>query len=567
MLDFVTRPDGQTIDPEYDPVRGRLDSITIQPSGETAVYGYDPVTGKLTSISGPDADLSFVYDGDLLTRETWHWEGGQTTAVERVYDDFLQLESLQVGQQAPVTFEYDDDGLLERAGALDLVRRPDNGLLESTSIGVVDDQWTYSPFGELEHYTANVSGQPVFDVHYVRDKLGRIIYRTEVIEGVTTAYAYDYDPAGRLWKVWEDAVLVSTYTYDHNGNRLSHTTPSGTTTGTYDDQDRILTYGATSYTHGANGEMKTATDASGTTNYDYDARGNLRSVQLPDGTLIEYLIDARDRRVGRKVNGTLQQRWVYNDQLAPVAELDAAGSIVAEYVYGTRANVPDYATFEGMRLRVIGDHLGGVRLLVNAVSGVVEERVDYDAVGNSVTPNVRHIPIGFAGGLFDGDTSLARFGVRDYSPMLGRWLARDPIRFDAESSNLYEYATNDPVNLIDPTGKNPLGLPLAGIVAAYCTGSAVGGFVNWAQDPLGVGEPLFEVRRLTERVRKRLDECADPAQAIELQRIFESLRVLELEIINSRPASLTALDIMSDTACKMTIAAAALVAHSSFANR
>ncbi len=166
MLDFVTRPDGQTIDPEYDPVRGRLDSITIQPSGETAVYGYDPVTGKLTSISGPDADLSFVYDGDLLTRETWHWEGGQTTAVERVYDDFLQLESLQVGQQAPVTFEYDDDGLLERAGALDLVRRPDNGLLESTSIGVVDDQWTYNPFGELEHYTANVSGQPVFDVAF-----------------------------------------------------------------------------------------------------------------------------------------------------------------------------------------------------------------------------------------------------------------------------------------------------------------------------------------------------------------------------------------------------------------
>ncbi|MBK9429529.1 MAG: hypothetical protein IPN65_03370 [Elusimicrobia bacterium] len=45
-----------------------------------------------------------------------------------------------------------------------------------------------------------------------------------------------------------------------------------------------------------------------TTTYDYDAVGNLRGVTLPSGTTLEYVIDGRNRRVGRKVNDTLTQR-------------------------------------------------------------------------------------------------------------------------------------------------------------------------------------------------------------------------------------------------------------------
>jgi RHS repeat-associated protein len=35
-----------------------------------------------------------------------------------------------------------------------------------------------------------------------------------------------------------------------------------------------------------------------------------------------------------------------------------------------------------------------------------------------------------ASGLYDPDTKLTRFGVRDYDPVVGRWLQRDPIRFN-----------------------------------------------------------------------------------------------------------------------------------------
>ena len=35
-------------------------------------------------------------------------------------------------------------------------------------------------------------------IDYERDPLGRIVKKTETIEGKTDVYVYEYDPAGRL---------------------------------------------------------------------------------------------------------------------------------------------------------------------------------------------------------------------------------------------------------------------------------------------------------------------------------------------------------------------------------
>jgi RHS repeat-associated protein len=83
----------------------------------------------------------------------------------------------------------------------------------------------------------------------------------------------------------------------------------------------------------------------------------------------------------------------------------------------------------------------------------VAEQILYDEFGNvmsDTSPGFQ--PFGFAGGLYDRDTRLVRFGARDYDPQTGRWLAKDPIRFDGKDSNLFGYSCSDPVNLIDPSG-------------------------------------------------------------------------------------------------------------------
>jgi len=51
-----------------------------------------------------------------------------------------------------------------------------------------------------------------------------------------------------------------------------------------------------------------------------------------------------------------------------------------------------------------------------------------------------------------GDTGLTRFGARDYDPEVGRWTAKDPIRFAGGQGNLYVYVANNPVNFTDPYG-------------------------------------------------------------------------------------------------------------------
>ena len=321
------------------------------------------------------------------------------------------------------------------------------------------DGLTYSTFGELSTYQASSSGSPQLNVQYTRDSLGRITQKLETIGGATTTTVYGYDQAGRLTDVTVNGALSAHYDYDGNGNRLAVTRPgTGTVSGTYDAQDRLVTYGAVSYTYTANGDLQTVTSGGQTTTYTYDVFGNLTAVGLPNGTQIEYVIDGQNRRIGKKVNGTLAQGFLYRNQLAPVAELDGAGNVVSRFIYGTRINVPDYMVRAGTTYRLLTDHLGSVRLIVDTAAGDVAQRLDYDEFGQiTLDTNPGFQPFGFAGGLYDQHTKLTRFGARDYDAFSGRWTKKDPIRFAGADPNLYGYVFYDPVNAIDPSGLSPVG--------------------------------------------------------------------------------------------------------------
>ena len=284
------------------------------------------------------------------------------------------------------------------------------------------------------------------------DKLGRITQKVETILGVATTYAYSYDLAGRLVGVTPTGAASSSYTYDANGNRLSKTVGAVTVNGTYDDQDRLTQYGATSYAYTANGELQSKTAGGQTTTYQYDVLGNLRGVTLP-GKTIEYLTDGSNRRIGKKVDNTLVQGFLYQDGLKPIAELDGNNQVVSRFVYATGVNVPDYLIKGGVTYRILTDHLGSPRLVVNVTDGSVIQRMDYDEFGN--VTNDTHPgfqPFGFAGGLYDLDTKLVRFGARDYDAEIGRWTAKDPILFGGGDANFYTYSLSDPIGFLDSSG-------------------------------------------------------------------------------------------------------------------
>ena len=226
---------------------------------------------------------------------------------------------------------------------------------------------------------------------------------------------------------------MNSYTYDPNGNRLNNGA-------VYDDQDRLTSTSSATYTYTDNGELLTKTEGTEITQYKYDVLGNLLSVQLPDGNLIEYIIDGRNRRIGKKFGApgstVLQKAWLYKDSLNPISELDGAGNVVARFVYASRANVPDYVIVpagqphEGT-YRIVSDHLGSPRLIIDIADGLVKEAIDYTEWGEETGIRVNGdfpLPFTFAGGLYDSDTKLVRFGARDYDPEIGRWTSKDPIR-------------------------------------------------------------------------------------------------------------------------------------------
>jgi hypothetical protein len=127
--------------------------------------------------------------------------------------------------------------------------------------------------------------------------------------------------------------------------------------------------------------------------------------------------------VGEQVNGVLVQGFLYDERaLGPMAETDGAGNVTARFVYADDGRAPAYMIKGGVTYRIITDWLGSPRLVVNAATGAIAERIDYDEFGDvtrDTSPGFQ--PFGFAGGLYDARTGLLRF-VDDEGPArIRRW--------------------------------------------------------------------------------------------------------------------------------------------------
>lgn len=459
-----------------------------RPDGLLVELDYNEQSGLLASASDSLSELVLERDNvgriERATTPGWtvlrNWRSGGLPASESQgpgglvwrFDSNYWLTRIVVGMATSslrTDYTYDRDGLLINARVFDnassqlasmrVLRRPDNGLLLGTEVGEVSDDWDYNAFAEPDSHNAVAASAVVYRVDYTRDKLGRIVGAVETIGSSTAARVFRYDSAGRLDQVTVDGTPAARYAFDSNGNRTRATYGDGPSAmvidATYDAQDRLLTYGDYRYTWTANGDLATRTHqpTGAMLTTVYDSFGNLRQATLPDSRVIDYTTDAFHRRVEKRVDGVLRAQYLYVNTLEPIAVLDASGQEIASFVYAERAHTPSLMRKSGRVYRLIADQVGSVRLVIDVANGQIAQRIDYDEFGRMIVDtNPGFQPFGFAGGVFDEDTGLIRFGARDYDPSTGRWTAKDAKRFTTGAHNLYIYVSGDPINLIDVDG-------------------------------------------------------------------------------------------------------------------
>lgn len=538
QADTDTLPDAaRSTSRSYDSA-GRLSGVTFGSKSIAFTYfaSGQSSAGKLKTVNGPyGVNLALVYEGSLPTSQTW--SGSVVGSFTQSYDnDFFANSETVAGKTGTATYKrgYDHDKLLtclspstcSPAGtdAQSIVRDTKSGLITKITVGKVQEDYTYNAFGELASKTITGNALPLLQLTYDaagagRDVLGRVTRFTEKVgAAAATSLDYKYDASNALTDVLLGASVREQYTYAVGGthNRTSAITPSGTvSTIVVDTRDRLTQYGNLTFDYWDNGDLKTRTNAttSVVTTYDYDTLGNLKSVTTPNLT-VTYLLDGRGRRVWKKAGSTTKQ-WLYRDGVHPVAELDAAGALVSTFVYGSRDDVPDLMIRGGKTYRLVTDQLGSVRMVVNVADPTdVPFKASYGAFGETtitvVAPATKDfVPFGFAGGMYDADTGLVHFGARDYDPVIGRWLSKDPILFAGGQFNLYAYLNSDPINRRDPLGLCGGKVPpedIAELKASKDAETTACGEITHSgsgNGPLPLGSSSTD-----DETRKKIDECA-----------------------------------------------------------
>src|SRR6266542_2729874 len=262
------------------------------------------------------------------------------------------------------------------------------------------------------------------------------------------AHAYTYDAASRLGSATNNGQPSESYTYDAVGNRTaSHLSAAYG----YQSFNKLISSSSAGYIYNNNGNLVSKTDASGTTTFVYDAENRLTQVALPNGLTVNYKYDALGRRIQRTTSSGANERYVYDGKDA-LADLNTDGSVATTYLSGI--SIDDHLRQTSSATGVsyfLGDHLGTTAGLTDASGGIVEGD-SYDSFGNSSgSARTRY---GYTGRERDPDTELLYYRARWYDPQVGRFVTEDPIGVDG-GLNLYAYTANNPVLWNDAFGTCP----------------------------------------------------------------------------------------------------------------
>jgi RHS repeat-associated protein len=324
---------------------------------------------------------------------------------------------------------------------------------------------------------------------------------TKIVSSVDGTVDYSYDATNQLTGADHSSQTDEAYQYDANGNR----TNIGYQTGI---NNQLLANGQFTYEYDNEGNRtkRTETATGKVTEYIWDYHNRLTGVVFKDANgvvlkNIEYIYDANNQRIGKKIDGVVTERYVLDrNQIALV--FNGQGVQKSRYLYGIQVDQV-LAEESGTQVRwFLADHQGTIRDVVDN-AGTVIDHITYDSFGQIVSQtNPIELRFTYTGREWDGETGQYYYRARYYDHAVGRFISEDPIGFSGGDSNLSRYVGNSATNFIDSSGLQSEILP--GFDPGKALGDAIGVGVVLAGDAIGqaanaAGRAIGDAARAVDR--------------------------------------------------------------------
>ena len=413
---------------------------------------------------GTAGDMTFAYDNlhGWLTRSTsasgfeqtlWR----ETGADNPRWNGSISAMMWEVGDGKKHTYQYTYDGL--------------NRLTEAV----------YSSPKSLREILEGQNGTAQPPVFGEKDPKALIPIRS--LEG-NYSESYSYDKNSNIEWLQRNGTTntgkgktIDVLEYNYSGNQLKSVTDYSEEelnyAGAFDFQDKADA--AQEYSYNENGAM-TKDLNKGITNIEYDLLGTPQKVTFSDKNSIEYVYAADGRKLktvhitAKKISLGMKFYYSY---------LRDTTDYINNYVFkngkpemyrfpGGYYSFDDKGNMDGCHFYV-QDYQGNNRMVVNAYTNEVEQinhYYPYGALMGDISTNPDEQKYKYGGKELDRiyGLDLHDFEARQQDPLASRFTGIDPMAEKYYWLSPYAYCAGDPINLVDPTGKDTYTINSEGVV-------------------------------------------------------------------------------------------------------